>query len=190
MTRAPRMKKSRKGDSAKTGVGAPWELAQPGNVLPEPRWDIMSPEKRSALMGRIRGKDTKPEMIVRRLLHSLGYRFRVHSRDLPGRPDIVFRPRRVAIFVHGCFWHRHDCGLAYTPKTRQQFWRAKFDRNVKRDQEVRDELETAGWRVIVVWECQLKKPSALSARLVKSLGPPRRAENLHLVRVAQRLARR
>lgn len=167
------MKKAKKKGGAKAGVGVPVESAYPSANLSEPRWDIMSPEKRSALMARIHGKDTGPEMIVRRLLHSLGYRFRVHSRDLPGRPDIVFRSRRVAIFVHGCFWHRHDCGLAYMPKTRQQFWREKFDRNVKRDQEVEQKLKAAGWHVIIVWECELEQLSALSARLVKSLEPPR-----------------
>jgi DNA mismatch endonuclease, patch repair protein len=132
----------------------------------------MSPEKRSALMARIRGRDTKPEMIVRCLLHRMGYRFRLHGRDLPGRPDIVFRSRRTVVFVHGCFWHRHDCGIAYMPKTRQQFWQDKFEGNVKRDQKVTNELKAAGWRVIVVWECQVDNLSALSTRLVKSLGRP------------------
>ena len=167
------MRKAKKKGGAKTDVGVPPGLAYPDVNLSEPRWDIMSSEKRSALMARIHGKDTGPEMIVRRLLHSLGYRFRLHSRDLPGRPDIVFRSRRVAVFVHGCFWHRHDCGLAYMPKTRLQFWREKFDRNVKRDQEVKKKLKAAGWRVTIVWECELEQLSALSARLIKSLGPPR-----------------
>lgn len=138
------------------------------------RGDIMSPEKRSALMGRIRGRDTGPEMIVRRLLHSMGYRFRLHGRDLPGRPDIVFRSRRAVIFVHGCFWHRHDCGLGYMPKTRQQFWQTKFDGNVRRDRKAMNELEAAGWRVIIVWECQIGKPSILAARLTNALGQPGR----------------
>jgi DNA mismatch endonuclease (patch repair protein) len=143
------------------------------------RWDIMSPEKRSALMARIRGRDTGPEMVVRRLLHGMGYRFRVHERDLPGRPDIVFRSRRAVIFVHGCFWHRHDCGLGYMPKTRHQFWQAKFERNVKRDQEVKGKLEATGWRVTVVWECELDRLPALSTRLIKSLGPARRVRETH-----------
>jgi DNA mismatch endonuclease (patch repair protein) len=134
----------------------------------------MSPEKRSALMARIRGRNTKPEMIVRRLLHGMGYRFRLHGRDLPGRPDIVFRSRRTVVFVHGCFWHRHDCGLAYMPKTRQQFWQDKFNGNVRRDQRVKNELTAAGWRVIFVWECEIDQLSTLSARLVKSLGTPGR----------------
>ena len=184
------MQAKRPGRSTK-GANSPVRSAHAGQPASMPRWDIMSPEKRSALMARIRGRDTGPEMTVRRLLHGLGYRFRLHSCDLPGRPDVVFRSRRVAIFVHGCFWHRHDCGLAYMPKTRQQFWREKFDRNVRRDQEVRDELEAAGWRVIVVWECQLEQLSALSARLIRSLETPRRAEQPdHSGRVSGRPARR
>jgi DNA mismatch endonuclease (patch repair protein) len=141
-----------------------------GKTAPH-RWDIMSPAKRSALMARIRGRNTGPETAVRRLLHAMGYRFRLHARDLPGRPDIVFRSRRILLFVHGCFWHRHDCGLAYTPKTRRDFWQRKFDGNVRRDRWTRDELETAGWRVIIVWECQLDDPTALADRLAKELGP-------------------
>lgn len=135
--------------------------------------DIMTPEERSVLMGRIRGRDTEPEKMVRRLLHGLGYRFQTHAADLPGRPDIVFRSRRTAILVHGCFWHRHNCGLAYMPKTRREFWQRKFDRNIKRDREVRKQLHAKGWRVIVVWECQLGRVSHLASRLVRLLGPPR-----------------
>lgn len=135
----------------------------------------MSPAKRSALMSRIRGQDTGPETAVRRLLYTMGYRFRLHARDLPGRPDIVFRSRHVAIFVHGCFWHRHDCGLAYNPKTRREFWQRKFDGNVRRDRRAKEELEAAGWRVIIVWECQLDDLPALAGRLAKHLGPPGRA---------------
>jgi DNA mismatch endonuclease (patch repair protein) len=133
--------------------------------------DIITPRERSALMARIRGRDTGPERLVRRLLHGLGYRFRLHARDLPGRPDITLRSRRVAILVHGCFWHRHACGLAYSPKTRPEFWRAKFEQNVKRDQTVRAALKRAGWRVIVVWECQLERPQRLASRLTRLLGP-------------------
>ena len=135
--------------------------------------DIMSSAKRSALMARIRGRDTGPEIMVRQILHAMGYRFRLHARDLPGRPDIVLRSRRTVIFVHGCFWHRHDCGLGYLPKTRREFWEHKFHRNVVRDRRVKGELKTAGWRVIVVWECQLDRPTALAAHLAKSLGSVR-----------------
>lgn len=131
----------------------------------------MSPAKRSALMARIRGRDTEPEIIVRRLLHAMGYRFRLHARNLPGRPDIVLRSKRTAIFVHGCFWHRHNCGLAYMPKTRSEFWQKKFAGNVERDRRVKNELKADGWHVIAVWECQLGNPSSLAARLVKKLGP-------------------
>src|SRR5262245_45810086 len=119
------MRRAKKAYGANKGVGLLGESARSG--ASPPRWDIMSPEKRSTLMSRIRGKDTGPEMTVRRLLHRLGYRFRLHTRDLPGRPDIVFRSRRTVIFVHGCFWHRHDCRFAYVPKTRRQFWKTKFD---------------------------------------------------------------
>src|SRR5262249_47949934 len=133
--------------------------------------DIITPEQRSALMARIRGRDTGPEKSVRKLLCALGYRFRLYARDLPGRPDIVLRSRRTVIFVHRCFWHRHNCPLAYTPKTRTEFWQRKFAQNVSRDRRVRSELESAGWQVIVVWECQLDKLPALAARLAKSLGP-------------------
>lgn len=138
---------------------------------PSPRFDIMSREKRSALMGRIRGRDTGPEMTVRRLLHAMGYRFRLHARELPGKPDIVFRNRRIALFVHGCFWHRHDCGLGYVPKSRPEFWQRKFEGNVARDRRTKCELEAAGWRVVTVWECQLTDLPSLARRLAKELGP-------------------
>jgi len=105
-------------------------------------------------MSRIKGRDTKPEMIVRSILHRAGYRFRVHRRDLPGTPDIVLPKHRLAIFVHGCFWHRHPgCKYAYTPKSQVEFWEHKFRENVKRDQRKRMALEDAGWKVIVIWEC-------------------------------------
>ncbi|WFU60100.1 very short patch repair endonuclease [Bradyrhizobium pachyrhizi] len=122
-------------------------------------------------MGRIRGRNTGTEMTVRRLLHALGYRYRLHARELPGKPDIVFRGRKVAVFVHGCFWHRHDCGLAYVPKTRPEFWRRKFEGNVTRDQRTRRELEEAGWRVVFVWECQLSDLAALGRSLAREIGP-------------------
>ncbi|WP_456680412.1 very short patch repair endonuclease [Bradyrhizobium sp. USDA 3311] len=130
----------------------------------------MSREKRSVLMGRIRGRNTGPELTVRRLLHAMGYRYRLHAGDLPGKPDIVLRSRRTVVFVHGCFWHRHDCGLAYVPKTRPEFWHRKFEGNVARDLRTRRELEEAGWRVVVVWECQLSDLAALSKSLAQELG--------------------
>jgi len=132
----------------------------------------MSREKRSALMARIRGRNTAPELTVRRLLHAMGYRFRLHAGELPGKPDIVFRSRRIAVFVHGCFWHRHDCGLAYFPKTRREFWQRKFEGNVVRDRRTKHELEAAGWHVVVVWECQLSDLAPLARSLAKELGRP------------------
>lgn len=120
--------------------------------------DTLSKEERSALMSRIRSKDTKPELVVRRALHALGYRFRLHAKELPGKPDIVFRARRKAIFVHGCFWHRHPgCRIASEPKSRQDYWEAKFARNVERDRYNLSALKTDGWRVLVVWECQTRR---------------------------------
>ena len=138
--------------------------------------DIMSPAKRSALMSRIRGKNTGPEIAVRHILHRLGYRYRTHARDLPGRPDIVFRTRRAAIFVHGCFWHRHSCGLAYMPKTRSAFWRDKFLQTMRRDRLALRALRAAGWCVLVIWECQTERSlSRLELRLKRFLGPPGKA---------------
>lgn len=122
--------------------------------------------KRSALMGRIGPRDTKPEITVRRVLHALGYRFRLQAKELPGRPDIVFRPRRKAIFVHGCFWHRHlGCRQTTTPKTRNEFWDAKFLVNQARDQRVQDEIKDLGWDYLVVWECETRNSETLSEKL-------------------------
>jgi len=108
-------------------------------------------------MSRIRGKDTKPEKIVRSVLHKDGFRFRLNRKDLPGKPDIVLPKYQSVVFVHGCFWHRHPrCKYAYNPKSRIKFWQMKFSENVKRDKLVRKELRKMGWKVIVVWECELK----------------------------------
>lgn len=126
--------------------------------------------QRSAIMRAVKGKDTKPEMAVRRVLHRLGFRFRLQRPDLPGRPDIVLPRCRLAIFVHGCFWHRHpDCRRATTPKTRIDFWSAKFAANVARDGRVEGELVAAGWKVLVVWECETKKPEDLTGALFEGL---------------------
>jgi DNA mismatch endonuclease (patch repair protein) len=134
--------------------------------------DKLEPAARSALMGRIRGTDTAPEMAVRRAAHRLGYRFRLHRRSLPGRPDLVFPTRKAVIFVHGCFWHRHEgCAKASTPKTRTDFWSGKFARNVERDREAQDRLEEAGWRVLVVWECGIRDQLQLESTLREFLGP-------------------
>lgn len=121
---------------------------------------------RSALMARIGPKNSKPEIVVRQLLHAMGYRFRLHAKELPGRPDIVMRPRRKVIFVHGCFWHRHEgCRRTTTPKTRREFWEAKFEANKARDRRVQAELVEAGWRYLVVWECEVKDRETLAGKL-------------------------
>jgi len=121
---------------------------------------------RSALMSKVKGKDTQPEMIVRRKLHELGGRYRLHRRDLPGKPDIVMPSRKIALFVHGCFWHRHEnCKMASMPKTRQDFWLAKFDANMARDLQNTADLKRLGWRVEVIWECETRKRDLLSGRL-------------------------
>jgi DNA mismatch endonuclease (patch repair protein) len=122
-------------------------------------------------MSRIRGKETKPEIAVRKLAHRMGYRFRLHRRDLPGSPDIVFPGRRLALFVHGCFWHRHrGCRFAYTPKTNVEFWKTKFKNNVARDARAKGGLERLGWRVAIIWECETADRNSLSIRLRKILG--------------------
>lgn len=127
-------------------------------------------------MGRIRNKNTKPELVVRSLLHGMGYRFTVNgpkNRKLPGRPDIVLPKYRTVIFVHGCFWHRHKgCIETTTPKTRTEWWQAKFDGNVERDRRNQRALRKLGWKVIVVWECETKKPEEIDKvanRIAKSL---------------------
>lgn len=127
--------------------------------------DIISPERRSALMSRIRGKDTGIEVTVRRGLHRLGFRYRLGGAGLPGKPDIVLPKYRTVIFVHGCFWHGHDCPLYRLPKTRTAFWQAKVEANRERDVRKADELRQAGWRVEAVWECQLrdKSPDSIDA---------------------------
>lgn len=137
--------------------------------------DSLTPEQRSERMGRIRGRDTGPELIVRRLLHRMGFRYRLHARELPGRPDIVFRRRRLAIFVHGCFWHRHPdpgCKLARLPKSRLDFWLPKLEGNLARDLENQGRLETLGWKVLVIWECQTGKMDELESILRGALTSP------------------
>lgn len=133
--------------------------------------DKLDPERRSAIMARVRGKDTGPEVRVRRIAHGLGLRFRLHRKDLPGKPDLVFPKHSLAVFVHGCFWHRHPgCGRASTPTTRPEFWQAKFDGNVARDRRQQEALETLGWKVLILWECELKDDEHLKARLREAVG--------------------
>jgi len=118
--------------------------------------DIVDPKTRSRMMAGIKGKNTKPEMLVRKYLHGKGLRFRLHRKDLPGKPDLIFPGRKVALFVHGCFWHRHEgCSKATTPSSNVEFWEKKFSDNVARDKRVKEALEGLGWRVLIAWECQL-----------------------------------
>jgi len=125
--------------------------------------DIVDSATRSRMMAGIRGKDTKPELALRRALHRRGFRYRLHARDVPGRPDMVLPRHRAVVFIHGCFWHRHDvCRYATTPSTRPEFWRTKFEANVRRDREVRDALLREGWRVAIAWECALRKPALVA----------------------------
>lgn len=132
--------------------------------------DVFTPEKRSAVMARVKGKNTTPELKVRKALTALGARYRLNRKDLPGTPDIVLPGRRLAIFVHGCFWHGHDCPRgARTPKANREYWTAKVARNVARDQRTSGELSAAGWRVETLWECELKHGAALSERLQRLL---------------------
>lgn len=128
--------------------------------------DRLSPAARSENMSRVKGKNTGPEVAVRRALHAMGHRFRIHRRDLPGCPDIVLPKHRTVILVHGCFWHRHEgCSRSTMPAARREFWEAKFTRTVARDGEHTAALEALGWRVVVLWECDIRRPQELQERL-------------------------
>jgi DNA mismatch endonuclease, patch repair protein len=118
--------------------------------------DVLTPEQRQLNMSRIKGKDTKPEMLIRRGLHARGLRYRLNDRSLPGRPDLVFPKHHTAVFIHGCFWHAHGCALSKLPATRQDFWQAKLAANAARDRKAIDALHAESWRVLVVWECALR----------------------------------
>lgn len=133
--------------------------------------DVVSPAIRSRMMSAIRGRNTRPEINVRQALHKAGYRFRLHRRDLPGSPDIVLPKYRTCIFVHGCFWHRHaGCRFTTTPATRHDFWLAKFAANKARDSDVQRRLVEAGWRVIVVWECGIKRDAVAFVDWLTAVG--------------------
>ena len=135
--------------------------------------DVYPPEKRSAVMRRVKSSATRPELAVRRLIWSLGGRYRLNRADLPGKPDIVLPGRRLAIFVHGCFWHGHDCARgSRVPKANREYWIGKVGRNRERDKAARAALESSGWRVEVVWECDLKDSEMLGARLSRVLLQP------------------
>lgn len=159
-----------------------WILLQGLNVIEEIlrdkkvwklAWDMtdkLSPEHRSWNMSRIRSTNTKPEKLVRSLLHQMGFRFRLHRKDLPGKPDIVLPRYHTVIFVHGCFWHRHeDCKECTTPKSNTEFWLEKFRKNVERDERVKLALEGAGWHVVTVWACETKDLNELEKRLFEEL---------------------
>lgn len=129
--------------------------------------DVVTPEQRSRMMAQIKGKNTKPELIVRSLCHEMGLRFRLHRRDLPGTPDLVFPKYRLCIFVHGCFWHRHiGCKYASTPKSRQEFWSKKLDSNANRDEQCINKLKLMDWRVEVVWECELRDINSVKEKIL------------------------
>ncbi len=141
--------------------------------------DVVSPQVRSRMMAGIRGKDTRPELQIRKALHRAGFRFRLHVKDLPGKPDIVLPRYHVAIFVHGCFWHGHDCHLFKWPKSRVNFWSTKLVRNRENDEKHQAALRRAGWRVLVIWECALKgkerlKEESLAKRILGWLARPSR----------------
>ena len=125
---------------------------------------------RSANMRAIRGKDMLPELKVRSLVHKLGYRFRLHWKDLPGKPDLVFGPRRKVIFVHGCFWHSHKCRIAHIPRSNQAYWGPKLERNKTRDGKNIEALQAEGWKALVVWECEARDERGLRKRLRAFLG--------------------
>ena len=130
--------------------------------------DTVSQQRRSEIMSRIRDRDTKPEMAVRRLVHVMGYRYRLHRRDLPGKPDLAFPGMKKAIFVHGCFWHQHEdtvCRKSSLPKTNQEFWLPKLRRNAERDAEQQAQLAVLGWDILVIWECETAKGKGLAERI-------------------------
>ena len=134
--------------------------------------DTLTPQERSERMSKVRSTDTRLEMAVRRLVHGMGYRYRLHTKDLPGKPDLVFSTRRKVIFVHGCFWHRHDapeCHLARLPKSRLDFWLPKFAKNKARDIQVQALLAEKNWSIMTIWECQVRDTEALKRRISEFL---------------------
>jgi DNA mismatch endonuclease, patch repair protein len=142
--------------------------------------DTLSQARRSWNMSRIGGRNTKPELVVRSTLHRLGYRFRLHCRELPGRPDIVLHRHKTVVLVHGCFWHRHShCKYSYMPKSNTAFWRKKFEDNAERDRRAVRQLRKLGWRVIVIWECQTTDTAIFEERLMKAVSrTPAAAQNV------------
>ena len=136
--------------------------------------DNVTPARRSEIMARVHSRNTRPEMLVRRLIHSMGYRYRLHAKELPGKPDLVFRGRRRVIFIHGCFWHRHEnCTLARLPKSRQDFWLPKLESNRRRDIESTRALQAANWGVLTLWECELGDIDKLKNKIKEFLDAKR-----------------
>jgi DNA mismatch endonuclease (patch repair protein) len=136
--------------------------------------DSLTPKERSEVMARVRSKDSRPELAVRKIVFALGYRYRLHARALPGCPDLVFRPIRKVIFVHGCFWHRHsNCALARMPKSRIDFWTTKLEGNRNRDNRNKRSLAREGWKVLTIWECQLRDASRVAKRIRRFLDEER-----------------
>lgn len=133
--------------------------------------DKISPTRRSANMRAIRSSDTKPELLVRRLIHRCGYRFRLHRKDLPGKPDLVFPARKAVVFVHGCFWHMHGCASVRLPKSNAEYWQPKLARNCQRDTENIAALSAAGWRVLTIWECETTDLGSLEKKIRDFLEP-------------------
>ena len=132
--------------------------------------DVFSPDERSRIMSRVKGRDTKPEMVVRKTLHAMGYRYRLHRKDLPGKPDIVLPKHKKVILVHGCFWHGHpDCSRAGRPTSNEEFWDKKLSRNLERDKENLRELKALGWEPLVIWGCEAKKPEVVMQLLTQFL---------------------
>lgn len=133
------------------------------------RYDPLTPAERSERMSRIRNTDTKPEMIVRRLIHGMGYRYRLHSQDLPGHPDLAFRPKKKVIFVHGCFWHQHGCRQYRQPRSKRLFWLPKLEGNKERDKTNQKKLTLMGWKFLVIWECELQNADRLKKHITEFL---------------------
>lgn len=142
--------------------------------------DVVSKEKRSEMMAGIRGKDTKPEIMIRKALFQQGFRYRIHDKKLPGKPDLVLPRYKAAIFVHGCFWHKHGCHLFKMPGSRQEFWQTKIEGNLKRDEIALRKLHEAGWRTLVIWECSTKGKTRLdTSKLVKKISAWIKSSNPH-----------
>jgi DNA mismatch endonuclease (patch repair protein) len=132
--------------------------------------DVFSTQKRSQIMSRIRGYDTKPELIVRSIVHRMGYRFRLHLEDLPGNPDIVLPRHNKVIFIHGCFWHGHrGCQRSKRPTTNVAFWQEKLDKNIQRDQRQQKELRKLGWKYLVIWQCEMNRPNRIRKKIKRFL---------------------